>query len=514
MKKRDITLLSTLAVSSFMSAAQAATAPDQKPMTSEKKQRPNVIIIFGDDHRYDAIHALGGTVVKTPNLDAIINNGVSFDNAYLQGANTGATSAASRAQLLTGRGVFGIPKGNGSPWTKDITTFPEAFRDAGYFTFFTGKSHNGEDASSRGFTGGAKLYGLSKGFYKPHFRMPYQDYREDQSYNKKHLYFVGGENHDEKIKPSETSEYVGPHSTDIFGKAAVDFIDSYDCEKPLLMYIAFHAPHDTRNYTEKYKDMYDPADIPLPVNFREEHPFDNGDLYVRDERLAPYPRTKENTKSQIADYYRTITHVDDKVGEIVEALKRKGLDKNTIFVISTDSGLGMGSHGLFGKQNLYDDAGIRVPMVFSGAGIPKGKRKTDICYSADIFPTICDLAGVEIPKSVTGLSQAKSVMGGSQYRRKVGYFAYMEHVRAVRNERYKLIEYCVDGKRHTQLFDLENDRYECNDLSNNPDNEALIKELRAELVKQSEQEYGAEWGVDFWRTYMRDYDRKVLDVKE
>ncbi len=511
MNKSYITLISALSVSSMISTAAAQS--EIKPMVKGKKTKPNVIVIFGDDHRYDAIHALGGTVVKTPNLDKIINAGVSFDNAYLQGANTGATSAASRAQLLTGRGVFDIPKGNGSPWSKDITTLPEAFRDAGYFTFFTGKSHNGADASSRGFMGGAKLYGLTNGFYKPHFRMAYQDYRADQSYGKKHLYFVGGENHDEKIKPTETSNYVGPHSTDIFGKAAVDFIDSYDGEKPLFMYIAFHAPHDTRNYPESYRDMYDPADIPLPVNFRKEHPFDNGDLKVRDERLAPYPRTKENTKSQLADYYRAITHVDDKVGEIVEALERKGLAENTVFVISTDSGLGMGSHGLFGKQNLYDDAGIHVPMVFSGAGIPKGKRKSDICYSADIFPTICDLAGVEIPKSVTGVSQAKSVMGGSQYIRKIGYFAYREHVRAVRNERYKLIEYCVDGKRHTQLFDLANDRYECNDLSNHPDNEVIITELRAALVKQAEQESGAEWGVEFWRTYMSSYDRKVLDVK-
>ncbi len=509
MKSYSIKFISALSVSTIISPAVAEAAP--KPMAGKGGEQPNIIIIFGDDHRYDAIHALGGTVVKTPNLDKLINNGVSFNNAYLQGANTGATSAASRAQLLTGRGVFDIPKGNGSPWSKDITSFPEAFRDAGYFTFFTGKSHNGPDASSRGFMSGDKLYGLINGFYMPHFRMPYHDYMADQSYSKKGLYFVGGENHDEKITPSESSEYVGPHSTDIFAKAAIDFIDGYDKDQPLLMYIAFHAPHDTRNYPESYHDLYDPADIPLPVNFLEEHPFDNGDLKVRDERLAPYPRTEENTKSQLADYYRAITHVDDKVGEIVEALKRKGLDKNTIFVISTDSGLAMGSHGLFGKQNLYDDGGIRVPMVFSGAGIPKGKRKDDICYSADIFPTMCELAGVEIPKSVTGLSQARSVVGGSQYRRKYGYFAYMDHVRAVRDERYKLIEYCVDGKRYTQLFDLKTDRYECNDISKLSESEPIIKRLRAELVKQSEQELGSEWGTDFWRTYMRSYNRVGLE---
>ncbi len=501
-----IKILSSLSLSAMFLPTQSAMAADA--VTTKDKKKPNILIIFSDDHRYDAVHALGGTVVKTPNLDQIIENGVSFDNAYLQGANTGATSAASRAQLLTGRGVFDIPNGNGSPWDESISSFPVAFRDAGYSTFFTGKSHNGPKASSRGFTDGAMLYGLSPGFYKPHFRMPYQDFCEDQSYDKSKLYFVGGENHEERIKPSESSEYVGPHSTDIIGKAAIDFISGYDKEQPFLMYVAFHAPHDTRNYPAAYADLYNPSEIPLPVNFRYEHPFDNGDLRVRDERLAPFPRTKENTQSQLADYYRAITHLDDKVGEIVAALKTKGLDENTIIVFSTDSGLGMGSHGLFGKQNLYDDAGIRVPMVFSGVNIPKGQRKSDICYSADIFPTMCELAGIAVPESVTGLSQAGSVMGNSEYLRQDGYFAYMDHVRAVRDKRYKLIEYCVNGERHTQLFDLQNDRYECIDISTDPMNAHIIMRLRRRLVKLSEQEMGSTWGTGFWRTYMANYNRE------
>ncbi len=485
----------------------ATLAPQMTFAAQKAKKRPNIVFIFTDDHRYDAVHAHGGTVVKTPNLDKIINSGVSFNNAYLQGANTGATSAASRAQLLTGRGVFDIPMGNGSPWSKDIISMPQAFQNAGYHTFFTGKSHNGPDASSRGFSSGDKLYGLTNGFYMPHFRLAYQDFREDQKYAREHLYFVGGENHDQKIKPTEDSEYKGPHSTDIIGKAAIDFIKEYDGDKPFFTYIAFHAPHDTRNYADKYYDMYDAKDIPVPVNYLSEHPFDNGNIKVRDERLAPYPRTKEVAQEQIADYYRMVTHVDDKVGEIVAALKAKGFDKNTIIVFSADSGLGMGSHGLYGKQNLYDDAGIRVPMVFSGTGIPKGKRKDDICYSCDIFPTLCDLVGIEAPSSIkTGMSQAKSVLGKSEYLRKEGYFGYLDYQRAIRNERYKLIEYCVNGERTTQLFDLLNDRYECNDISKDPKNADIIKQLRRRLVANSEAEAGNKWGITFWRNYMSSFE--------
>lgn len=476
------------------------------PSQSEaKSSKPNVLFIFADDMRYDGVHALGNTAVKTPNLDQIVNNGVSFDNAYLQGANTGATSMASRAQILTGCGVFGIPDGMGRTFGKEYTTLPQALQEAGYFTFFTGKSHNGAEPSSRGFMSGSKLYGLASGFYNPHFGMAYQDFREDQAYHTKHLYFVGGENHDQKINPKENPDYLGPHSTDIFANAAIEFIEGYDKEQPFMMYVAFHSPHDTRNYPAKYADMYDPEQLPLPVNFRPGHPFDNGDLYVRDELLAPFPRTESNTKSQIADYYRIITHMDDRIGDILAALKAKGLDKNTMIVFSTDSGLGMGSHGLFGKQNLYDDGGIRVPMVFSGAGVPKGRRKSDICYSADIYPTICGLVGAEIPESVKGLDQSKSVLGKSQNLRKEGYFGYRDTQRAIRNDRYKLIEYCVDGVRHTQLFDLQNDRYECNDLSGDAKYADIIASLQERLVAHSVEEHGSTWGKDFWRTYMLNY---------
>lgn len=495
-----IKLLSALSLSSaiFPTAALAA-----------KSEKPNVIIIFTDDHRYDSVHALGSVEgahsANTPNLDKIINSGVSFNNAYLQGANTGATSTASRAQLLTGRGVFDIPNGNGTPWGPEISSFPVAFKEAGYETFLTGKSHNGTDASTRGFTTGDKMYGLVKGYYTPHFRLPVLDFREDQQYTIDDAYYEYGDG-TKKVKVKEALDsFSGDHSTDIFGRAALKFIENYDKENPFLMYVAFHAPHDTRNFPESQRSRYDAKDMVLPVNFLPEHPFDNGALYIRDEVTAPLPRTESNTKEQIANYYRMISHVDDYVGKMLEALKEKGMDENTIIVFSSDSGLALGSHGLFGKQNLYDDGGIRVPMVFSGAGLPKGKRANDLCYSADIFPTLCELVGIDVPESCTGISQAAAVKGRSPYLRKEAYFAYMDLMRAVRNERYKLIEYCADGERHTQLFDIENDRYELNDLSKDPAYADIVISLRKSLVAHSVEEVGNIWGQEFWHTYMESY---------
>ncbi|MFI3248472.1 MAG: sulfatase-like hydrolase/transferase [Rikenellaceae bacterium] len=501
-----IKLFSALSLTSALipMAAQAAT----------KSEKPNILIIFTDDHRYDSVHALGSADgvngANTPNLDKIINSGVSFNNAYLQGANTGATSTASRAQLLTGRGVFDIPNGNGTPWGPEISSFPVAFRDAGYETFITGKSHNGTDASTRGFTTGDKMYGLINGYYTPHFRLPCVDYRADQKYHENDAYYVYDNGAKQVLVKEALDSFNGDHSTDVFGRAAVNFIEEYNEDKPFLMYVAFHAPHDVRNFPEEYRSMYDAKDIPLPSNFLEGHPFDNGAMYIRDECTAPFPRTAQNTKEQIANYYRMISHVDDYVGKMMDALKAKGMDENTIVVFSSDSGLAMGSHGLFGKQNLYDDGGIRVPMVFSGAGLPQGKRPNDLCYSADIFPTLCGLVGIDVPESCTGLNQAASVKGRSQYLRKEAYFAYMDIHRAIRNDRYKLIEYCVEGERHTQLFDLQEDRYECNDLSKNPAYADIVKSLRKSLVSHSVEEIGNVWGAEFWNTYMDSYDPDKL----
>ncbi|MGB5667888.1 MAG: sulfatase-like hydrolase/transferase, partial [Maribacter sp.] len=279
--------------------------------------KPNVVIIFTDDHRYDAVGVLGNGQVKTPNLDKLIHGGTTFTNAYIQGANSGAVCAPSRAQLLTGRGVFELPDGNGHYFPESMTSIPMAFKEEGYFTFITGKSHNGPEASMRGFIGGSKLFGLSNGYYIPHYRMPYQDFREDGAYGKEHLYFVDGGNNDVKLSPDKNMAHIGPHSSEIFAKSAVDFLEGYDKKQPFLLYLPFHAPHDTRNAPKKYHDMYSPSSIELQVNYLEMHPFDNGDLYIRDEKLAPYPRTERDTKNQLADYYAIITHMDDQIGKVL-----------------------------------------------------------------------------------------------------------------------------------------------------------------------------------------------------
>ena len=141
-----------------------------------------------------------------------------------------------------------------------------------------------------------------------------------------------------------------------------------------MCYVALTSPHDPRTPPPPYDRLYDPTKIPLPKNFYPIHPFDNGDLNVRDEQLLPTPRTPEAIKKEIALYYGMISEMDAQVGRILVTLEKEGLMENTLIVFAGDNGLAVGQHGLLGKQNLYEHS-IRVPMIFSGPGIPKNKKE-------------------------------------------------------------------------------------------------------------------------------------------
>lgn len=476
-------------------------------VAAANSERPNVILIFADDLRYDAIHALGNDIIQTPNIDRLISRGVTFTNTYLQGANTGGTSVPSRAQLLSGRGLFEIPDGTGKEMESSMTTLAEAMSNGGYYTHIIGKSHNGPTYSMQGFQGGDRLYGLKNGYYRPHFKMPVQDFRDDGNYNdNKNKYLVKSLNPEVREPATNYSpkksddDFRGVHSNELFGSAAMDFISNYDKKEPFFLYLAFHAPHDTRISPPEYHNLYNPNDIKLPANFSGGHPFDNGDMKCRDELLAPFPRTEADTKQQLADYYGLITHLDHWIGEVLKSLGQSGKSENTIVVFSSDSGLAVGSHGLFGKQSLYDDGGIHVPFVISGAGIPRNQRRNDLCYTFDIYPTLCELTSTVIPTSVTGKSlQRRVVDKGSEKIRKELYFGYRTFQRAVRDPEYKLIEYCVGDDRHTQLFNIVKDPDETVDLSTDPAYAKILANMRKRLERNRSVE--AEWGADFWNKY-------------
>ncbi len=296
---------------------------------------------------------------------------------------------------------------------------------------------------------------------------------------------------------------AGKHSSELFSDAAIDYLRNYKEDNPFYMYISFMAPHDPRTMPRKYLDMYAPDKISLPENFMPEHPFDTGAIRIRDEMLAEFPRTAEEIRGHIAAYYAMITHLDAQTGRVMKVLEEKGELHNTIIVFAGDNGLAVGRHGLMGKQNCYEHS-VRVPLIFSGPGIPAGERRDAFVYLFDIFPTLCELIGIDIPLSVEGQGLFRAINDPEEKVRDNLYFAYCDKQRAVKDRSHKLIEYVIAGKHTmTQLFDLKNDPLELNNLADDPASKEKLKQMRNELDSYADQwdDKTGPFGQPFWQAY-------------
>jgi arylsulfatase A-like enzyme len=209
-----------------------------------------------------------------------------------------------------------------------------------------------------------------------------------------------------------------------------------------------------------------------------EHPFDNGEMRVRDELLAPFPRTLDVIREHIAAYYAMITHLDHHLGRVLDALEARGELGNTIIVLAGDNGLAVGQHGLMGKQNLYEHS-VRVPLVVAGPDVPQGRRTDALVYLHDVMPTTLELAGLPIPGTVESASRVPLVRGESTEGLDTVFAAYMGVQRMVRDRRWKLIRYPQVGE--TQLFDLANDPWEVQNLAGEEAHAGTVERLSEHL---------------------------------
>lgn len=415
--------------------------------------RPNVIFLFSDDQRFDTIAALGNPEIKTPNMDKLVQQGFTFTHAFCQGSTSGAVCIPSRAMLNSGHSTFRAPHN-----LQNATTFPQQMRADGYLTHGVGKWHNGKPSYARSFDGGGPVF---FGGMSDHLKVPIFDFDPNGKY------------------PEENRRSGEKFSSELFADAAVDFLKKTKQAEPFLLYVAFTAPHDPRMPPGEYATMYDPAQLALPENFMPEHPFDNGELKIRDEALAPWPRTPEIVRQHIADYYGMITHLDDQIGRILQALEASDHAKDTIIVFAGDHGLAVGRHGLMGKQNLYDHS-VRAPLIFTGPGIPHGKSDA-MCYLYDIYPTIFDLCGLPALESAEGISLAPVLRGERSTARPEIFGIYKDIQRMARTGRWKLIEYPKVGV--TQLFDMQNDPNELKNLAEDTGSREQLQQMRSLLKK-------------------------------
>lgn len=426
--------------------AMLSTGVGRAAEPSSAGARPNILFLFSDDQRADTIAALGNPHLRTPNLDALAGRGTTLARAYCMGSMQGAVCVPSRAMLLSGRGLFRIEEN-----LEGQGTWPESFGKAGYVTFATGKWHNQPASLLRSFQHGKALF--LGGMGDP-YKLPIQDISPEHALVNK--------------RPS------GEHSVKVFADAACEFLASRDGKAPFLCYVAFNFPHDPRVAPAEFRDRYDESKLPLPANYLPEHPFNNGELAIRDEKLAPHPRTPEVVRKHLADYYASIEFLDAQVGRILDALKATGQLDNTLVVFASDHGLAIGSHGLFGKQNLYEHS-MRSPVILAGPGIPEGRRLDAFAYLYDLFPTLGDLTGVPGPEGSEGLSLVPVLEGRLPTRRDSIFCAYTKVQRSVRDDRWKLIAYPKIDK--VQLFDLVADPDERRDLAADPAHAATVARL-------------------------------------
>ena len=425
---------------------------------------PNILFVIVDDHRPDAIGALGHATVKTPVLDGLVRRGTTFTRATIQGSLMPAVCAPSRACLLTGNGVFRAdaePKLDEGPIFEvrlpaGACTLPERLRAAGYETFVTGKWHNDLPALLRSFEQGREIF---HGGMCDHTAVPVRDVEE--------------------IRRGEPARVGDGFSSEIFCGAAERFVRARARDRPFFAWVALTSPHDPRTPPAEFRARYDAAQIPLPKNFRSDHGFDNGELEVRDEQLAPRPLSPDVVREHLADYYGMISHHDACIGRVLAALRETRQEENTLVVYLSDHGLALGSHGLLGKQNLYEPS-VRVPLIIAGPGVPAARRCEALMHPLDLYATLCELAGVTAPAGLDSRSFVAAMADNAGGRESVGA-VYMDFQRMISDGRWKLIVYRVGGGERVQLFDLVGDPDECQDLAAEPSQATRVVELRAQL---------------------------------
>jgi arylsulfatase A-like enzyme len=458
----------------FMKSAAAAAAITQlwgrngAWAEQSSSARPNILFMIADDLTFRAIHSLNNQEVQTPNLDRLAKRGCTFTHCFHQGSWSAAVCIASRTMLNTGLTAFRAQRR-----AEETPLWGQTLGDAGYDTSIIGKWHLSDANLHRSFkevgpVSGGMFESGPAAYNRPSPGNTWTPWDESLKGQWLHTQIW-----------QKTPQDSIKHSARIWAEGAGDYLRRRSGnDRPFFLYVGFNSPHDPRQAPRTFVDLYPQDRIEIPPNYLPEHPFDQGDRRIRDEVLAPFPRTREAVQLHRSEYYAHITYMDAQIGSILDALEESGHAGNTYVVFATDHGLAVGQHGLMGKQNLYDHS-IRMPLMIAGPGIPAGKQVDHMVYQHSVFATTCELAGVPIPKSVEFPSLADQLKGNGREIYDAMFSWYRTFQRAVRTEEHKLIVYPQAGV--TQLFDIQKDPWETQNLADQREYAALRKHLLKRL---------------------------------
>jgi len=440
-------------------AARAADAP----------AKPNIVFILVDDLRWDALSCMGHPVARTPNIDRIAKEGVLFKNFFV----SIPLCSPSRSSFLTGQYVHTtgvINNANHNELSHQLATFPKLLHDTGYETAYVGKWHMGNDDSPRpGFDRWVSFKG--QGAY------------ENPMIN------VDG-------KASKVDGYM----TDILNGHALNFIKQ-EHKKPFALYLAHKAVHGPFTPAERHKDLYADAKFPLTPNHQDK--LEGKPALTRELPVAPSADATPKKKKKAAkaagaptghenimrQQLRALAAIDEGVGQLLKALEEsKQLDK-TMVIFTSDNGYFWGEHGLGDKRWAYEES-IRDPLLVRYPKFIKaGTTLEPLALNIDIAPTLLDLAGAPIPKSVQGRSLLPLFKDEkAPWRSSILSEYYQEGQnrtpdwQAVRTDRWKYIHYpTLEGM--DEFYDLKADRYELKNLIKDPAAQSALNQMQAELAK-------------------------------
>jgi arylsulfatase A-like enzyme len=417
--------------------------------------KPNFVFFMTDDQRWDAMSCAGNEILKTPNMDRIAREGVRFENMFV----TTSLCGPSRASFLTGKYVHnhGV-RVNGGELSLDQKTFPEWLKEAGYETAFIGKWHNKDLGKGRGFDYTFGFEGQGR-YYDP----------------------IISENFG---PPQEYKGYV----TDILTDHAVEFLEK-EHDKPFCLILWFKAPHRSWLPAKRFENVYEDIKMPEPPTFNDTYEgrpdaVKNADMKIGDFDDVP------DLDTFLKNYCRTLLGVDENVGRVLDTLDKLGYAKNTAVIYSGDNGFFLGEHHFFDKRLMYEPS-IRVPLLVRYPKmIRPGTTNQELVLNVDVAPTILDLAGVKVPPEMNGKSLEPFLKGQSVPWRKDFLYEYYEYPavhmvrknRGVRTKRWKYIHYFEEPEEF-ELYDIQNDPYEVNNLYSNPAYRDVVAQLEERLIE-------------------------------
>jgi arylsulfatase len=454
-------------------------------------KRPNILILYTDQQRWDALGANGNDEIITPNLDALAKNGVTFTHHFVQSP----VCMPSRVSMLSGQypSTLGITH-MGVPVPEDVITLPQMLKPYGYRTANIGKLHFLPHAN-RDHRQQYPSYGFDQleisdepGVYEDAYRAWVRHKAPKQMDNisvgippATRVWYDTMKINDSVQhlgSPATRSDFKGsiPFPTDdnlthsaFVAEQTIDFIKQQD-EQPFLCIAGFYSPHAPWVVPQKYLDQYDKDSLSIPTFPQEidaQRP-SNPSAVFSDEQLRDAKH----------GYYAMITEVDDYVGQILDTLKSTGRAEDTIVVFTSDHGEWLGEHLRFGKGYPADDAVSRVPLIISA---PRGKRSkhvTDIVESVDIVPTLLSLVGLQILPHLQGENLANTILGDVPAEKQLA-LTEGNGWKCLRTPKYR---YLIHSNGTEKLWALETDPEAYHNVADDPNYQSALADCRLKLV--------------------------------